>query len=196
MNRVQIKERAKTVLGNNLFGNAWLMVLIVLLIQRIANAAAASIIPGVGTLLIFGPLAYGVSVIMLKKIRTDEPVDFMNLFKGFTDDFAQTFVLGLLSSLFVALWSLLFVIPGIVKAYAYSMAFYVKADHPEYNWKACLDESIRITNGHKMELFVLDLSYIGWYIVGACLFGIGILWVAPYHSTANALYYEQLKNAQ
>ena len=196
MNRIEIKERAKAILGNNIFGNTWLMMLLVFLVYTVIIGAASNIVPPVATMIVTGPLMFGISYVLLNKIRTEENIDIGNLFKGFNNDFGQNILLGFLMSLFVALWSLLFVIPGIVKNYAYSMAFYIKNDHPEYNWKQCLQESIRITDGHKMDLFVLDLSFIGWYILGSLCLGVGTLWVMPYHQTAKALYYEELKNAQ
>ena len=92
-------------------------------------------------------------------------MELAEIFEGFKADFVGNFLLGFLQSLFIALWSMLFVIPGIVKQYSWSMAYYVKIDHPDYDWRACLDESKRITMGHKGELFLLDLSFIGWAIV-------------------------------
>ena len=194
MDRAQMKEQAKSILGASIFSNNWLMVLVVLLVQTAAVSIAGSILSGVGSLIIAGPLAVGVSIVLLKLVRTREKVEFESILKGFTEGFGQNLGLGIMSGLFVALWSLLFVIPGIIKSYAYSMAFYIRADHPEYNWKQCLQESVRITDGHKMELFVLDLSFIGWYFVGSLCLGIGTLWVAPYHETTKALYYEAYKN--
>ena len=107
--------------------------------------------------------------------------------------FGGTLLLGLLSSLFTFLWGLLLVIPGVVKSYAYSQAVYVKVDHPDYDWRRCLDESIQMMKGHKMDLFVLDLSFIGWYIVGALCLGLGTLWVAPYHAATRTQFYEDLR---
>ena len=101
--------------------------------------------------------------------------------------------MGLMSSLFVLLWSLLLLIPGIVKSYAYEMIYYIKADHPEYDWRACLKESQKMMKGHKGELFMLDLSFLGWYLVGALCLGIGDLWVIPYHEAAKAQFYLNLK---
>ena len=84
-------------------------------------------------------------------------------------------------------------IPGIIKAYSYSMAFFIKADHPEYDWRTCLDESKRLTSGHKMDLFVLDLSFIGWGIIGALCLGIGSLWVMSYRYATLAQCYKVLQ---
>ena len=199
MTRQEIKEKSKQQLGRNIFGNTWLMALVVCLIQGAilgAASAVSSFIGGVAALIITGPLAFGVAFIFLNLVRkNDGQIDIKDLFKGFTDDFGGNLLLGLLESLFIFLWSLLFVIPGIVKSYAYAMAFYIKNDHPEYDWKACLDESQKIMKGHKWSLFVLDLSFIGWYIVGSLCLGVGTLWVTPYHYTARANFYESIKTA-
>ena len=72
------------------------------------------------------------------------------------------------------------------------MSFYVAADHPEYTWNQCMNESKRMTAGHKGELFVLDLSFIGWFFVGSLCFGIGTLWVMPYYNASWANYYDAL----
>ena len=193
MNRIEIKQRAKVALGNNIFGETWLLLLLVVVIGSALITAAGYVAAGIGSLLIAGPIGYGLSYIFLKKIRTEEKVDIADIFKGFTENFGQNFLLALLSGIFVMLWSLLFVIPGIVKTYAYSMAFYIRVDHPEYDWRQCLQESMRMTNGHKGDLFILDLSFIGWYFVGSLCLGVGALWVYPYHLTTKAMYYEILK---
>ncbi len=73
------------------------------------------------------------------------------------------------------------------------MSFYIKADHPEYDWRQCINESKAMMYGHKWELFVLDLSFIGWMIVGALCLGIGTLWATAYQSAARAQFYESLK---
>lgn len=199
MTRQEIKEKAKQQLGRNIFGNTWLMALVVCLIEGAilgVVAGISSFIGGVATIIVTGPLAFGVAFIFLNLARkNDGQIDLKDIFKGFTDDFGGTLLLGLLQSLFIFLWSLLFIIPGIVKSYAYAMAFYIKVDHPEYDWKACLDESQKMMKGHKMDLFVLDLSFIGWYIVGSLCLGIGTLWVSPYHYAARANFYESVKAA-
>jgi uncharacterized membrane protein len=114
-------------------------------------------------------------------------------FSGF-NDFGANLLIGLMSGLFVFLWSLLLIVPGIIKAYAYSMAFYIKNDNPTYDWKQCLDESQRMMTGNKGKLFLLDLSFIGWILLGALCCGIGTLWVSPYMEAARANFYEDIKN--
>ncbi len=195
IDRVQIKENAKTLLGRNLFGKTWLMALLVCLIQSAIISLCSSIptIGAIGTLILTGPLAVGTSLVFMKLVRNHPEVNVGDLFYSFSQRFSKDLMLGLMVSIFTFLWSLLFIIPGIVKSYAYSMSYFISLDHPDWGWKECMDESIRMTNGRKWELFVLDLSFIGWYFVGSLCLGVGALWVAPYHMTAKAGYYEALK---
>lgn len=193
MQRRILKERAKLILGGRIFSDTWLLALLALAIADAIHSLAGTVLPGVGALLVTGPMALGGSYVILKLVRTRQKIDFKDLFTGFSQDIGQNILLGFLSSLFVALWSLLFVIPGIVKAYGYGMIYYIKADHPEYDWRTCLQASQQMMYGHKMDLFVLDLSFIGWYFVGSLCLGVGALWVHPYHETTRALFYEQLK---
>ncbi len=155
----ELKARARAQLGGGIFQNLWMMGLAVCLLIGLMESAAAGIIPGIGALLVVGPLEYGMAYIFLKQARDHQSVQLGDMFRGFQDDFGGTFLIGLMTWLFTFLWSLLFVIPGIVKAYAYSMAYYIKLDHPDYGWKACIDESRRLMDGHKWEKFVLDLSF-------------------------------------
>ena len=193
MNRIYLKNRAKQILGGRIFADTWLYALLALAIASAVNSIAGAVLPGVGAILVTGPMSLGAAYVILKLARTGQKIDFKDLFRGFTQDIGQNILLGLLSSLFVALWSLLLIVPGIMKAYSYSMIYYIKADHPDYDWRTCLHASQEMTYGHKMELFVLDLSFIGWYILGALCLGVGTLWVIPYHETAKALVYEQIK---
>ena len=196
MDRKEIKERAKEQLGRKIFGSLWMMALLVCFVFGAICAAAGTILPGIGSMIILGPMSYGLGYIFLRQYRQGGAMDFGDLFKGFTDDFGQTFLIGLLTTIFTALWSLLFVIPGIVKGYAYSMAYFIKVDNPDYDWRTCITESRIMMNGHKWDLFVLDLSFIGWYIVGALVLGIGTLWVVPYHQASRSIFYDNLRVAQ
>lgn len=97
-----------------------------------------------------------------------------------------------LRSLYTFLWSLLFVIPGVIKTYAYRMVPYILAENPGMAPSEALAESVRLTNGHKMGMFVLDLSFIGWYILGSLVFGIGRVFVHPYVESTYAQLYLSL----
>ena len=191
MTRAEIKLKSKQVLGGKIFGDVWMTALLICLIFSAIEAAAGYIIPGIGALIVIGPMTYGLNYVFLKQARGGT-AGIGELFCGFTSDFGQNFLIGLMTAIFTFLWSLLLLIPGIVKSYAYSMAYYVKADNPEFGWRECLDESIELMRGHKWELFVQDLSFIGWFIVGALCLGVGTLWVAPYYAQARAVFYDNL----
>lgn len=98
----------------------------------------------------------------------------------------------LLRSLYVFLWSLLFVIPGIVATYSYSMTSYILAEHPELSAREALACSKDMMRGHRWSLFCLQLSFIGWEILSAFTFGIGTLFLTPYRNTAVAAFYRDL----
>jgi len=193
MSRAEMKSRARQQLGGGIFASQWLMGLVACLISGAIISIAGSILPGIGAILVTGPMTYGLTYVFLNQARNQEDMNLGDLFKAFNADFLQYFLLGLMVAIFTYLWSLLFVIPGIVKAYSYSMAFYLKADHPEWGWKECIDESRRMMDGHKAELFILDLSFIGWLIVGSLVCGIGVLWVAPYMNAARTYFYESIR---
>lgn len=188
----EIKAAARAQLKNKIFGNYWMIALAVCLIDSAIVAAASSIIPGIGSVLISGPLSFGVSYVFLKQARDGQDMNVGDMFSGFKSDFGGTLLIGLMSSIFVLLWSLLFIIPGIIMGYAYSMAYFIKVDNPEYNWNQCIKGSKEMMRGHKWDLFVLDLSFIGWAIV--CLFtlGIGFLWLTPYIQAARTQFYDSI----
>ena len=181
-------------MGNNLFCNAWLFAVLACFIFSVICSAAGSIIVGIGAVIVTGPLSFGLNYLFLKQARDHQPMDLGDMFKGFSSDFGQNLLIGLMTAIFTALWSLLLIVPGIVKAYSYSMVYYIKADHPEYDWRQCIAESQAMMNGHKMDLFILDLSFIGWMIVGSLCLGVGTLWVSAYMEAARAHFYESIQS--
>ena len=196
MTRSEWKAAARARLGGSIFRDSWLLAVVFCLIVSAIVGAAGSLLPGIGALVVTGPMFYAQKRAFLAQARSGGSVELNDIFRGFQDDFGGTLLIGLLSWLFITLWGLLLVIPGIVKAYAYSMAYYIKADHPEYGWRECLDESQRMMQGHKWEKFVLDLSFIGWGIVGSLCLGVGTLWVMAYMAATEAQYYESVRSGK
>ena len=220
--RQELKQRAKAQLGGSIFHSRWITALLVCFLSTMIMSALnmpGAVINGIQNIRMFseggsagafqlsvaiapfgmvamlvlsGPLNYGRSRMFLKQVRDGENMVIGDLFKGFYEDFGGNIVLSLAIALFTFLWSLLFIVPGIVKGYAYAMSFYIKADHPDYDWKTCINESKRIMQGHKGELFVIDLSFVGWMVVGALCLGIGTLWVAPYVEATKTHFYQNL----
>lgn len=109
-------------------------------------------------------------------------------FKSFGDSLA----LHILNAIFTFLWSLLLVIPGIIKAYSYSMGYFILADRPDLSGNQARKRSMYLMKGHKWQLFCLDFSFIGWYLLSLLTLGILAFWVYPYHMTARAEFYNEL----
>ena len=107
--------------------------------------------------------------------------------------YARTVGAVLLVFVYTLLWTLLLVVPGIIKAYSYSMTFYILRENPEMTAGDAITASQKMMDGHKMDLFLLSLSFIGWAILASITFGIGYLWLIPYIYTAYAAFYETLK---
>jgi uncharacterized membrane protein len=116
----------------------------------------------------------------------------------FSFGFDQKNYMGIVKTMFVTgilifLWTLLLIIPGIIKAYAYRMVPYILADNPNIGVRKAIELSNEMTMGHKFDMFVLDLSFIGWYLLGALALGIGVIFVMPYENATNAELYLVLR---
>ena len=155
-----------------------------------------SSIGGVATLLVAGPLAVGVAHYFLRVTDRNNP-QIADLFAEFKN-FGNTVVLSLLIGFFTFLWSLLFIVPGIIAALRYSMAPYIMAEHPEIKPLDALKMSKEMMDGHKGQYFMLHLSFIGWYLLGILTCFIGLLFLTPYVETAAAEFFNEVsgKNVQ
>ena len=157
------------------------------LLQRLAFIAG----------IIFSPLSIllcGVYLMLIRGNALELYDEFEYVFKNaFDKNYFNKLLLCVLKQLFTFLWSLLFVIPGVIYAYKVYFAEYIQADYPELTWKDCLVLSKKMTSGHKGELFVFDLSYIPWFLLVGVSFGIASIYVTPYYLTAKTLYYENFK---
>ena len=158
---------------------------------------ALSVIPSLGavlgsivTLIITGPFSLGLSIISLNIVRGDN-VTVNNLFVGFKR-FLDAFLANLINGILIALWSLLFIIPGIIKGYSYSMTYYILADNPSMTANDARKKSMDIMRGNKWRLFCLQLSFIGWLLLCVLTLGILTLWISPYIQTATAAFYEDI----
>lgn len=189
----ELRRRARATLGGKLFGSEWLYPLLVSLLISLVIGASGAASMAVLAFVLTGPLYIGLNKYYLELSRRNIKYDNLSIaLDGFQGDVASNIITGILVTVFTALWTMLFIIPGIVKNLSYSMTYYIKAEHPEYNQTQAIDESRRIMNGHKMRLFLLRLSFIGWFILGALCFGVGTLWVAAYYKAAEAEFYRDL----
>ena len=141
------------------------------------------------------PLTWGYQTLFLGAVRGGEATA-KDMFEGYNKElFSRVLTTTLLYYVYVFLWSLLLLIPGCIKAYSYAMTPYILKDNPEMKNNAAIEESMRIMDGHKLELFLLDLSFIGWALLSLLTCGIGFLWLTPYMNMARVNFYEDLKKA-
>ena len=183
MNRAELKAKAKQQIKVPF----WTLVVILLLQLLLCCIPYASIV-------IAPALNLSLCIIFLNVVR-DRKVEISDLFSGF-NKLGRAWWLYFLMGLFTALWSLLLIVPGIVKSYSYSMAYYVLADNPEMTAREALKESMRIMDGHKMELFALHLSFLGWILLSYVTFGLSLFYVIPYMSATVANFYEGIKGSR
>lgn len=124
----------------------------------------------------------------------DEPATMSNIAFAFDSNYKNICKTMFLRDLYTVLWSLLFVIPGIIKAYEYKMIPYLLSENPDMPMEEVFAESRRLMTGNKWKAFVLDLSFILWDIASALTCGIaGLFWVAPYKASTQAALYEAVK---
>lgn len=182
--------------------NAWVPAAIATVIYfAVTMAISYAIEFGIGTeysligTIITIPLTYGIMVLFLDFVR-GENIEYGKLFDGYTKDFSRVFSTGLLQYIYIILWMLLLIIPGIIKSYSYSMTYYILKDNPELQNNAAIEKSMKMMDGHKMDLFLLHLSFIGWAILCLLTLGIGFIFLIPYMYSAQAHFYEDLKKQQ
>ena len=122
-------------------------------------------------------------------------LSYKRLFTGFRSlkFFFKFVITEVLQFIFLICWYLLLIIPGIIKYYSYAMTEFILMDHPEYGPLQAITESRKMMYGHRMQLFILGLSFIGWFLLCIITLGIASLWVVPYYSTARAKFYIDLK---
>jgi len=188
--REQLKGRWGSALGI-LF--LYCVMIFAIAIVSILLGTFIPLIGNVITILIGQPLALGVIIFSLKFKRGEE-YSVETLFAGFKQ-FLPAVLLYLWNFLWICLWTLLLIIPGIIKSFSYSMCYYILADNPEVGVRNALTLSKQLMSGYKWKYFVLQLSFIGWSILACLSLGIGYLWLAPYMQISMANFYDGVKEA-
>lgn len=173
----------------NLLSGKWGKFALVTLVYELILGVCASV-SNVATLIIGGPFLLGMAGVAFKVLDSVE-FDVKNLFDGF-ERFSDALVLYVVNNLFIFLWSLLFVVPGIIKYYQYSMSYYILLENPGMKHQEARRASMKLMEDNKARLFCLHLSFIGWFILSAFTLGILLLWVVPYMETAQAAFYREI----
>ena len=149
--------------------------------------------------IIVGLILWGVAYTILDFVETGkmEPW-YSGIFSAYSNGrFKNSLFTLFMTNLFVSLWTILFVIPGFIKGYSYAMTPYILKDKfsaglTDIGATEAITESRKLMDGHKMDLFVLDLSFIGWGLLGLITCGIGFILITPYYRQTKANFYRSL----
>lgn len=192
-----LRAEARKLLVNN-WGHSAVMALLMAVMSVLIGAISDSILGSV----FMSIIAVGFSLTFYELVLTKEmDSGFMGLFSAFTEGRAAPMLLTwLLATVWEFLWSLLLIVPGIIKALAYSQAYYIVKDEVAAGHSITATQAItksrKMMNGHKAEYFYLCLTFIGWYLLALLTLGIGLLWLGPYFQTTKAVFYQRLKEQQ
>lgn len=186
---LKAKEFRQTAWGilRGKWGQMALSAFIYSLIMGACSALAYIYVGTVALLLLSGPMTLGLTLLALNAAR-GEDVSVNRLFDGFKN-FGSAVWLHISNGLLIFLWTLLLIVPGIIKTFSYALSFHVLKDHPELSANEARKRSMVLMSGNKWRLFCLRFSFIGWWLL--CLLTLGILsfWITPYQNTAIAEFY-------
>ena len=140
------------------------------------------------------PLSLGYSVAHKELLQNGDAAITRNTVRLAFSDYVRNAVSILLVYLYTLLWTLLFIVPGIIKGLAYSLTPFIVKDNPQLSPNQAINLSMKMMKGHKFDLFYLYLSFIGWILLAMLTLGIGLLWVIPYMQTSMAAFYLDVKN--
>lgn len=172
------------------WGKLALIALIYSLIMGMCAGLSFIYIGGIVSMLISGAFGLGFAIIANRVIR-GENVEIKTLFDGFKN-YVGSLVLYLLITIFTCLWTLLFLVPGIIKSLSYGLSFYILSDNPQMPANEARKLSMQMMRGNKWKLFCLHFSFIGWYLLSILTLGILSFWIVPYHNAAVAAFYQNL----
>lgn len=158
-----------------------------------AGSSLAFVISIAGVLFVTYPFTVGLTRFFVKSIS--EKRDVNDLVFSYKSGLSRVVITMLLETIYVFLWSLLFIIPGIVKSYSYFMVEYLLAENPTLETSRIFEISKQAMDGYKMRAFLLGLSFIGYIILSVITFGIGFIFLSPYMDMTMAVFYEDVKQS-
>ena len=174
------------------WGGAVLATLVLFIVSGVASAILG-IIPGLNIVAVIATviLGAGLEVALLTLLRTGEQVQAGCIFDFFKE--SRLWVTILLMYVYTFLWTLLLIVPGIIKGFSYAMTPFILKDNPNMKNNEAIELSMAMMDGHKWDLFCLELSFIGWALLCILTLGIGYLWLSPYMYASYAAFYEDVK---
>ena len=203
MNIKEVKGKAKTMIHGNKW-NIWKPYIVIGIICLVCGLIAGLIVAALdgniedgmnimdGILgLVLIPVYVGVYAYNLKLVRGQKYG--LDDLKAYYKDFLKLLLLNVLVCVFVCLWSILLIIPGIIAAISYSLVYYICVDNPELEAVDTISKSKELMKGYKMDYFIFKLSFIGWMLLVPFTFGLLLIWLIPYMTIADCLFYDKVK---
>lgn len=195
----ELRNEAKAFMAGN-----WKSAVIITLVNfliitafellNIGDSIVTKILYFVSLIAVLLPLNYGYLMTFLRFSR-GENLAVENLFAMFKGDYyKKSVVLGLLVGIYTLLWTLLLIVPGLIKSLSYALAPYIMIDNPELSAEEAICKSMKMMEGHKMDLFLIQLGFAGLGLLSMLLLGIPLLWLMPYYQVVYAKFYEEIKN--
>ena len=184
----QIRQEALSLMKGN-----WGTAVCITIIASVISYACSAIyyIPAI---FVSYPLSVGIMMAYLHHVRGTQKLSIEAMFSTFNAQYYWKSVgLMLLTNIYIFLWLLLFIVPGIIKGVAYTFAPYILADNPELTADEAIEQSMKMTDGHKMNLFLIGLGMFGLFLLSGILLFIPALWITPYYQAVIAKYYEEVK---
>ena len=183
----EIRQFASVMLKGN-----WSMAVLVALVFGVIASFTSCSFPLV--LVVYAPMMLGFIKMMLGYVRGTERMEVEGIFSAFDSTYYwKSMGLYLLQGIYTFLWTLLFIIPGIVKYCSYFFAPYILADNPTMTAEESICRSMQIMEGHKMQLFMMLLGYVLWATLSSLMLFIPMLWIFPYYQVTLAKFYEEVK---
>ena len=201
MNRVELKNWAK----QKIKGHIWEILIPVIVAGILSGITVGQKFTMEGGILHYnGGISLGIFFYFVQvglasfmvKFVNEKKCEFKELF-AYINDYVRIFLTAILEIIFVFLWTLLLIVPGIIKAFSYALVDLLLADS-KYNDLECKDilkKSQEMMNGHKMDLFIFELSFIGWHILAIFTLGLLEIWIIPYYTTAKYKFLDDIKKS-
>ena len=134
-------------------------------------------------------LTVALIAMIISRVKGNNEATFKNKVEEYKSKWTNFLMGYVMMEIYIFLWSLLFIIPGIIKAIEYSQVYAIYSKDPDIEWRQCLEKSKSMMKGHKMEYFIMNLSFIGWYFLSVFTFGIALIWVLPYVTVTQVNYF-------
>lgn len=197
----ELRNEAWNTLSGN-WGNSVLIYFLISLVSGIISGTVTVLLPELSSIANFAtsifltyPLIYVFVVKLMSLVRENKPLALNDFIDTFKVKYSRALPIMGLTFVYIFLWTLLLIIPGIIKSYSYALTVYISEDNPELTPEECINKSMEMMNGNKWKLFLLDLSFIGWLFLSILTLGIALLWFRPYLETARIYFYEDLKSS-